>query len=209
MRNYFFTGFFVFIGGLLMAQETSMNPEEVASFKQKVIIESQATKTIKSDFVQFKHLDFLANDVKTSGKMVFKAPSQVKWEYTNPYQYSVVFNEDELLINDGGTKSKVDIGNSKLFKKLNQLIVNSVKGNMFNDADFEVSFFKSPKYNKAVFLPKDKKIADYIASFELLFNKSDAQVYEVKMVEPSKDFTQIIFNNRILNNQIDDSVFSN
>ena len=192
-----------------MAQETSMNPEEVASFKQKVIIESQATKTIKSDFVQFKHLDFLANDVKTSGKMVFKAPSQVKWEYTNPYQYSVVFNEDELLINDGGTKSKVDIGNSKLFKKLNQLIVNSVKGNMFNDADFEVSFFKSPKYNKAVFLPKDKKIADYIASFELLFNKSDAQVYEVKMVEPSKDFTQIIFNNRILNNQIDDSVFSN
>ena len=192
-----------------MAQESAMNASEVAAFKEKVIPESQSTKTIKSDFVQYKHLDFLANDVKTSGKMVFKAPNLVKWEYTNPYKYSVIFKEDQLLINDGGTKSKVDIGNSKLFKKLNHLIVNSVKGNMFNDADFNVSFFKSAKYNKAVFVPKDKKIGEYIASFELLFNKSNAQVYEVKMVEPSKDFTQIIFSNRILNSEINDSVFSN
>jgi len=209
MRNYYFTIIFLLIGSVLVAQETSMSSAEVASFKQNVIKESKSTKTIRSDFIQFKHLDFLANDVKTSGKMAFKAPNRVKWEYTNPYQYSVVFSEDQLLINDGGTKSKVDIGNSRLFKKLNQLIVNSVKGNMFNDADFEVTFFKSPKYNKAIFIPKDKKIGEYIASFELLFNKDDAQVYEVKMIEPSKDFTQIIFSNRILNSVIDDSVFSN
>ncbi len=191
------------------AQETAMNASEMASFKEKVISEAKKTKTIKTDFVQFKHLDFLADDVKTSGKMAFKSPNLVKWEYTNPYQYSVIFKEDQLLINDGGTKSKVDIGNSKLFKKLNQLIVNSVKGNMFNDADFKVTFYKSSKYNKAVFVPKDSKIATYIASFELLFNKDDAQVYEVKMVEPSKDFTRIVFSNRVLNSNIDDAVFSN
>ena len=186
-----------------------MNAAEIASFKEKVIAAAKSTKSIKTDFVQFKHLDFLANDVKTSGKMFFKAPNLVKWEYTNPYQYTVVFREGELLINDGGTKSKVDIGNSKLFKKLNQLIVNSIKGNMFSDADFTVKFYKSTKYNKAIFIPKDKKIAAYIASFELLFNKDDSQVYEVKMVEPSQDFTQIIFKNRTLNTSVHDSVFSN
>ena len=186
-----------------------MNTSEITSFKEKVIASAKSTKTIKTDFVQFKHLDFLADDVKTSGKMVFKAPNLVKWEYTNPYKYSVIFKEDQLLINDGGTKSKVDIGNSKLFKKLNQLIVNSVKGNMFSDSDFMVSFFKSSKYNKAVFVPKDSKIASYIASFELLFNKDDAQVYEVKMIEPSEDFTRIVFTNRVLNNTINDSIFSN
>lgn len=195
--------------GSLQAQESSMSVSEIASFKEKVIASAKTTNTIKTDFVQYKHLDFLADDVKTSGKMVFKAPNLVKWEYTNPYQYSIIFKEDQLLINDGGTKSEVDIGNSKLFKKLNQLIINSVKGNMFNDADFTVSFFKSPNYTKAVFIPKDKKIAAYIASFELLFNKDDAQVHEVKTVEPSQDFTRIIFNNRILNSAIDDSVFNN
>ena len=201
--------FFIVIGSAIQAQETVMNASEIASFKEKVIATAQTTKSIKTDFVQFKHLDFLSDDVKTSGKMLFKSPNLVKWEYTKPYQYSVIFKEEQLLINDGGTKSKVDIGNSKLFKKLNQLIVSSVKGNMFSDADFTVSFFKSPKYNKAVFKPKDKKIAGYIASFELLFNKDDAQVFEVKMVEPSQDFTRIIFSNRILNNTINDSAFSN
>ncbi len=209
MRSYIFLIFLIVIGGSIHAQETAMNASEITSFKEKVIATAKTTNSIKTDFVQFKHLDFLADDVKTSGKMVFKAPNLVKWEYTNPYKYSVIFKEDQLLINDGGTKSKVDIGNSKLFKKLNQLIVNSVKGNMFSDADFTVSYFKSSKYNKAVFIPKDKKIAGYIASFELLFNKEDAQVYEVKMVEPSQDFTRIIFSNRVLNNTINDSVFSN
>lgn len=209
MRNYCLLVFLIFIGGSIQAQESAMNTAEITSFKEKVIATAKITKTINTNFVQYKHLDFLADDVKTSGTMVFKAPNLVKWEYTNPYQYSVIFKEDQLLINDGGTKSKVDIGNSKLFKKLNQLIVNSVKGNMFNDADFTVSFFKSSKYNKVVFIPKDKKIAGYIASFELLFNKNDAQVYEVKMVEPSQDFTRIIFSNRKLNSPINDSVFSN
>lgn len=208
MRNYFLFLFLVF-NVCVQAQESTMSASEVASFKGKVIATAKTTNTIKTDFVQYKHLDFLADDVKTSGKMVFKSPNLVKWEYTNPYQYSVVFKEDQLLINDGGTKSQVDIGNSKLFKKLNELIVNSVKGNMFNDADFTVTFYKSAKFNKAVFIPKDKKIAAYIASFELLFNKDDAQVHEVKMIEPSQDFTRIIFNNRILNSPINDSVFTN
>ncbi len=208
MRTKYFLLFFI-ICGVLQAQETAMNASEVATFKEKVITTSKATKTIKTDFTQYKHLDFLADDVKTSGKMVFKAPNLVKWEYTKPYTYSVIFKEEQLLINDGGTKSKVDIGNSKLFKKLNELIVNSVKGNMFNDDDFTVTFYKASKYHKAVFIPKDKKIAGYIASFELLFNKDDAQVYEVKMVEPSQDFTRIVFSNRNLNTAVIDEVFNN
>jgi outer membrane lipoprotein carrier protein len=141
--------------------------------------------------------------------LVFKAPGLVKWEYTHPYQYSVIFKEDKLLINDGGTKSDVDIGSSKMFKKLNQLIVNSVKGTMFDDDDFEISYAKVDKAYKATFVPKDKKIAGYIAAFELLFNKNDGTVQEVKMIEPSLDFTRIVFSNRVLNGTVKDAVFNN
>ena len=98
------------------AQETSMSASEIDVFKAKVEASAASTQTIQSDFVQFKHLDFLSNDIETSGSMSFKSPNKVRWEYTKPYQYQVIFKEDKLLINDGGTKSKVDIGSSKMFK---------------------------------------------------------------------------------------------
>lgn len=209
MRNYLFIFFSVISFSLVLAQETAMSTSEITAFKNMVDAISKTTTTIKSDFIQYKHLDFLDNDIKTSGKLAFKVPGLVKWEYTQPYQYSVIFKEDRLLINDGGTKSQVDIGSSKLFKKLNELIVKSVKGAMFDEGEFTISYFKTSKANKAIFKPKDKKIAEYIASFELLFDKTNGNVVEVKMIEPSGDFTQIVFINRTLNSTISDAVFSN
>lgn len=194
---------------VLTGQESAMTASEIASFKEQVGVSSKATTTIVSDFVQYKHLDFLDNDIETSGKLAFKAPGLVKWEYTNPYQYSVIFKDDKLLINDGGTKSKVDIGSSKMFKKLNEMIVNSVKGDMFDEDDFTISYFSTEEGNKTIFKPKNKKLAGYIASFELLFSKTDGAVREVKMIEPTADFTRIVFLNRVVNSSINDSVFSN
>ncbi|MGJ8664958.1 MAG: LolA family protein [Patiriisocius sp.] len=192
----------------ISAQERAMTASEISAFKEAVVETSKASKTIKSDFVQYKHLDFLDNDIETIGKLQFKSPNLVKWEYTKPYVYSVIFKEDKLLINDGGTKNAIDIGSSKMFKKLNDLIVKSVKGDMFDDNDFTVTYFKTDKANKAVFVPKDEKLTAYIASFELLFDKKDASVTEVKMIEPSQDYTRIIFKNRLVNTTIDASVFT-
>lgn len=209
MPKYLIIFYLVFSSAVSFGQDSEMNAEEIKIFKEQISTTSKATITITSDFTQYKHLDFLENDIETTGKLVFKAPGLVKWEYVKPYAYSVIFKKDVLLINDGGTKSNVDIGNSKRFKKLNQLIIKSVKGNMFDDDDFIISYLKNGSANKAIFKPKDKKIANYIASFELLFNKTDGTVLEVKMIEPSKDFTRIVFSNRVLNSTINDAVFTN
>ena len=103
----------------------------------------------------------------------------------------------------------MDLGNSALFKKINQLIVNSVKGNLFQDSDFTMSYFKSSKYYKVIFIPKDEKIKSYIASFILFFDKQQADVMEVKMVEPTNDYTRIVFSDRLINKPLDNEVFTN
>jgi outer membrane lipoprotein carrier protein len=209
MRKYSFFFVFMVFSGFTFAQETAMNTSEIAALKNLVETASKSTTTIQSDFVQLKHMDFLENDIETSGKLAFKVPGWVKWEYTNPFQYSVIFKGNEMLINDGGNKSRVDIGSSKLFKKLNELIVNSVKGTLFDDKDFEIAYLKTSGANKVVFKPNDKKLAGYIASFELLFDRQSGNVREVKMIEPSGDFTQIVFINRVLNSTLSDAVFNN
>jgi outer membrane lipoprotein carrier protein len=194
---------------LLLAQESKMDYTEITLLKTKINETSKTTTTIQSNFTQYKHMDFLSNDITTQGKMAFKAPNLVKWEYTEPFEYSIIFKEDQLTINDSGTKSNMDMGSSALFKKLNQLIVNSVKGNLFQDSDFHMDYFKSPDYFKVVFIPKDEKIKSYIASFILLFDKEQADVMEVKMVEPSNDYTRIVFSDRQINKPLDNEVFTN
>ncbi len=188
--------------------QTPMNSTEAMTLKSKVKALATTTKTISSDFVQYKHLDFLDNDIETSGKLAFKAPDLVKWEYVAPFKYSVLFKDETLFINDEGNKSNVDIGSNKMFKQLNKLIISSVKGDMFDEAEFSIEYFHKDKNSLVYFMPKDKKFAKYIQAFHITFN-SKGDVIEVKMLEPSQDYTKIVFSNKVLNQTLDNAIFTN
>lgn len=207
MRNFLYILlFFVFAQGLLA--QTPLSKEEASTFKKAVIETTNTTQTIVSDFEQYKHLSFLTNDIKTEGKLVFKSPNLIKWEYTNPYKYTAVFKDDKLFINDGGDKSKIDIGSNKMFKSFNKLIINSVKGNMFNENEFTITYYKVDTFYMVKFIPIDKSMLQFIASFELTFDTKTADVVKVKMIEPSEDYTEIVFKNKQRNTTVPNETFN-
>ncbi|TMM59559.1 outer membrane lipoprotein carrier protein LolA [Maribacter algarum] len=184
-----------------------MSTPEAAALKATVKALSDQTETITADFVQYKRLDFLSDDIKSEGKLAFKSPSMVKWEYVKPFAYSVLFKNETLFINDNGNKSDMDMGSNKIFKQLNQLITASIKGDMFDASEFEVSYFKKDGNSEVHFNPKDKQFAEFIKSFHITFN-TKGEVQEVKMIEPSDDYTQIVFSNRTTNQPLSDAVFA-
>ncbi len=193
----------------IMFSQTQLSQSEITKLKHEVRAIAKKTISIKSDFVQKKHMDFLSNDITTYGKLIFKAPSSVKWEYTKPYKYSVIFKGNKLKINDDGKKSNVDLAGSKLFKNMNTLIVKSISGDMFDDAMFSIKYEKTKAYYLAYFTTKDKNLKEIIAKFVLYFDKKTKKVSIVKMIEPSGDYTEITFKNRIENQKINDAIFSN
>jgi len=209
MKNNIFYVFMLLTAFTITAQEQKMTAAEVTSFKSSVNNVAKSTKTLTADFVQYKHMDFLSKDIETSGKMNFKNPGMLMWQYTKPYQYSVVFKNNKIFINDAGKKSSMDVGNSKMFAKLNKLIVGSVSGDMFDESEFAISYFKSAQYNITKLVPKDAALKKYISRMELYFDKKSNMVTEVQMIEPSGDYTKIIFKNKVTNAQVPDSVFSN
>ena len=191
------------------AQEQKMIDSEIVAFKQSVNGVAKKIKSLSTDFVQFKHMDFLAKDIETSGKMFFKEPNLLLWQYKKPYNYSIVFKNGKILINDEGKKSAVDIGNSKIFGKLNKLIVGSVSGDMFDDKEFTISYFKTSTNNITKLIPKDANLKKYIKQIELTFDKQDATVTQVRLMESAEDYTKIVFKNKVLNAKVDDSIFTN
>ncbi|MFB9107062.1 LolA family protein [Flavobacterium gyeonganense] len=193
----------------MFAQEQKMTAAEITQFKEDVNVVSKKIKSLSTDFIQYKHLDFLSKDIETSGKMFFKEPALLSWQYKKPYNYSIVFKNGKILINDEGKKSAVDIGNSKIFGRINKLIVGSVSGNMFDDKEFTISYFKLKGQNLAKFIPKDATLKKYIKQIELTFEKEEATVVQVKLLESSDDYTRIVLKNKVINAKIDDSVFTN
>lgn len=184
-----------------------MSTTDAEALKEKVRALAETTETISSEFVQYKHLDFLSNDIKSTGKLAFKSPDMVKWEYVTPFDYSVIFKNETLYINDNGNKSVMDMGSNKVFKQLNQLITASIKGDLFDAEEFTVAYFNKEKKSKAHFEPTDPEFREFIKSFQIIFN-AIGEVEEVKMIEPSDDYTQIIFSNRTTNQDLPDAVFA-
>ena len=204
MRNILYILFFIVS---TVHSQQKMNTVEANALKEKVKIQAAQTETITSDFVQYKHLDFLANDIITKGNLNFKTPNMVKWSYVDPFVYSVIFKDENLYINDEGQKSDVNLSSSKLFKQLNKLIVNIVKGDMFDEKEFDITYFKTATASDVHFVPLNNKISKYIKAFHIQFNNK-GDVIEIKMIEPSDDYTKILFSNRILNKTVSDAVFA-
>ncbi|MBU2947938.1 LolA family protein [Zobellia uliginosa] len=204
MHKILFLLFFISIS--VIAQK-EMTPTEAVALKTKVKTRAEAISTVMSEFTQYKHLDFLSDDIVSQGKLAFKVPNLVKWEYTEPFAYSVLFKNETLFINDDGNKSNMDVGSNKIFKQLNQLITASIRGDMFDDNEFNIKYFKINDSSLVYFLPKDEQFSKFIKAFHLTFN-ANGDVIEVKMIEPSDDYTHIKFTDRVVNKTLSDAVFT-
>lgn len=204
MRNIIYILFFMVFA---VNAQTKMSTAESNILKAKVKARATTTNTLLSDFTQYKHLDFLSQDIITSGKLAFKSPNTVKWEYVTPFKYAILFKNETLFINNEGKKSHVDMSSNKMFKELNTLIINSIKGDMFDENQFEISYFKNGVNSEVYSSPKDKKFSKYIKSFHITFN-TEGDVVELKMIEPSEDYTRIVFGNRTVNKTLPDAIFN-
>lgn len=200
-------GAFLLISSLFLGQNTAMTGTEAKAFVTQVSSGTQQIKTLQSDFTQTKKMDFLDKNIVTYGKMSLKSPNTLSWKYTKPYQYSIVFKDNKIFINDQGKKSSVD-AKSKTFEKINKLIVGSSNGKMFNDPEFTVTYFKNGNFNIAKFTPKSSQLLKYIKQIELYFPKNQSTVSQVNMLEASGDTTNIVFKNTKINAPIAASEFS-
>ena len=175
------------------------------AFKEKVVQKNKTIKTMQASFVQKKHLEFMSKDMETKGEMAFSKPDKLNWSYTTPYSYRIVFQGDNIKVDDAVKVSQMKADN-KVFKKINQLITRSVSGDMFDQKEFAVTFFTSGKETLTKLLPKDKTLLKYIKEIHLFFSP-DATVGRVKLIEPTDDYTEITFTHQQFNTPIDEATF--
>ena len=207
MKNLIFSFVcFWVLGGMAQAQ---LSPAEIKSLKANINSATANLTSLESTFIQIKHLDFMENDVKSSGKLYYKSKSKIRWEYVSPFSYYVIFNNNKMFVNDNGKTKQSDLSSSKLLKDLSQIMLGTVNGSaVLDETKFKITYSKSGADFLAKMIPTDKTYKKYIKQIDLTFDGKTYLLKKIKTTEPSLDYTLIEFSNQKKNAAVSEDKFA-
>lgn len=199
----------VFFISVATFAQAPLTEAETVKFQEIIFKRANSLESLSGDFIQTKYIKMMEGAAISSGRLYYMAPDVLKWEYRTPYNYKILFKDDQLIINDDGYKSVTDLKSNKLFEKLVTLISGSINGRLLEDKkNYDVSYFKTTNLISAVIVPKDKSIREMFSQIILLYDRNFI-VITVRLVEASGDYTEIDFKKIRINMPINPAIFEN
>ena len=179
-----------------------------AKVKQQINAVASKMKTMQCDFVQTKYLKMLNDKMVSRGKMYYQQSNKLRWEYTSPYTYTFVLNGSRVLISKGKRNDVINVNQSKFFKEIARIMMNSVVGKCLTDSkDFKVSLTGASAEYVATLYPQQKQMKQMFQKIILHFNKQNSTVSKVELIEKKGDRTIIELKNVKSNAPINAKVF--
>jgi len=202
--------FLIFFFSLnVLAQNNTLNSTEKQAFKASVMKKCSDMESFSAEFSQKKHMKMMDGSPESQGKVYYKSPSTLKWEYIEPYDYQLLFKDSKLYIVEEGQLSEIDLSSNKLFDKMGELVAGSVNGKiLMADKDFDITYHHSGENVKALIIPKDQSLKGMFKEIWINFN-TEHLIKSVRLIDPSGDYTEISMKNIKINQPIPPSVFQN
>lgn len=202
MRFLFIILSFLSIHTLVYGQKTE---QEII---EKINSEAMKLASMQCEFVQTKKVVLLNDRMVSKGKMFYKQPNKLRWEYTTPYTYVFVLNGSKISLGKN-QKDVIDVNQSKVFKEIASIMMNSVVGKCLSDKkSFKTTIKASNSEYIATLIPRTKEIKHLFNTIILHFDKKQSFVIRIELIEKNGDTTTIDLKNIKKNNPVNDQVFS-
>ncbi len=180
-----------------------------AKIKQQINAVASKMQTMQCDFVQTKYMKLLNDKMVSQGKMYYQQSDKLRWEYTSPYTYTFVLNGSKVMLNKGKRSDVINVNQSKFFKEIARIMMNSVVGKCLTDEkDFNVSISSTATQWVATLVPQRKDMKQMFQKIVLYFSRSAKMVSTVELVEKKGDRTVIQLKNVKTNSPINAKMFS-
>ncbi len=164
-------------------------------------------KSVQADFIQEKHLRILARPLISRGLFYFEAPGSLRWEYLTPI-HSI------LLMHDGVTQRYIESdGQYKMDDAARLQAMQVVMGEiaLWLNGRFDANpNFKArlEPQGRIVLTPRQEGMAAIIKRIVLRLSSRPGVIDEVMIFESEDSYTRLIFKNPILNQPIEETVFT-
>lgn len=193
---------------LCLTQATAQTANETKVMQQINAVAS-AMKTMQCDFVQTKYIKMLNDKMVSRGKMYYQQSDKLRWEYTSPYTYAFVLNGSKVLISKGNRSDVINVNQSKFFKEIARIMMNSVVGKCLTEKkDFKTSIAVRQTEYVATLLPQQKQMQQMFQKIVLHFNRQKSTVSMVELIEKKGDRTVIELQNVKTNAPVNAKVFT-
>lgn len=195
--------------GLLSFSASAITEQQKKDVIAKINQTSASIETMAADFTQTKNLSLLNDKMVSEGKIYYKRPDKLRWEYTSPYDYLFIFNGTKVYVGNKSRKDVIDTSSNKIFKEVARIMMSTVTGTaLSNTTDFTITVDDSGNLWKVTLVPKKKELRNMFSKVVLSFNKANYQVSEIDIFEKNNDRTNIKFRNLKVNKQVDASLFN-
>jgi outer membrane lipoprotein carrier protein len=209
MKNL--TSFIVLMLLCISAFGQSLRPMTAAQQKEIIAKITRIESTIRSiqcNFVQTKKLSMLNSKMVSKGRMTYRRPSSLRWEYKTPYQYIFVINGAKVQIKQGGKKNTIDVKSNRMFQEITRIMMNSVTGrNLSSSSDFTVKMYSMGNDYVANLTPKKRQMRSMFSTIRIYFDSARSIVSKIEMIEKGGDRTEIELRNIQTNTYINGKMF--
>lgn len=207
MKRYFLPTLITLLAFGVNAQDLTpaKSPKAVKDAFTKM---NASTKSFSSDFKQTKEFSFMDRPLVSTGKFYYQKSDQLRWEYISPLQYVMLINGDNIRIKEDGKVKTYSSAVNEVFKTVKEIILGCISGEILNDPNYEPAFYESDKLYQVKLQPKDKQLKEYMKEINIFLDKSSNELSYLILKDGSGDITKIEFQNRKINQSIDESTFS-
>ena len=183
--------------------------ERLSVLVERVKLEQNHVKTMSARFRQEKTSTMLLEPSTDIGLFYYEAPDRVRWEYEEPEAMLVVINGEELVTfyEEQNLAEKASVGeiSEQVFKYL------GASGSLEKLAEFfEVTAYFPEEEGDPYHLvldPRYSRIQNRLQGMEIWIDPESYQPTRFKYLQPGGDETSYRFDDLVLNEDLEDSLF--
>ena len=191
----------IVLGCLLVASPAQA--QDVKAARQHIVDAAKAMKTMQCDFVQTKHTKMLSAANVSKGRLYYRQPDRLRWEYTSPTAHTFEIDGQKVITSDSRGSREVDINRNRMYREMARLMTSIMSAqSLVDEKDFQVSLAPADAKKTewvATLVPRRKEVRRMFASIVLRVTPAQWLVHQVELIEPKGDRTVIELTNIKIN----------
>jgi outer membrane lipoprotein-sorting protein len=120
----------------------------------------------------------------------------------------MVLNNNQMLVKDEQKSSNYNTRSNKMMQSINNIMLDCMRGTVYQNKEFNVQVLEGSKDYLLQLNPVTTVMKKMFLRIEVYLDKSDLNVIRLNMVEQGGDNSLMTFSNRVMNTNLNESLFA-